>query len=308
MPSQPHLVCLHPLQVGEVAGPGIFAHLLPSNLNPKLREAVLSGGNATSPSRRASTQTEAARDGARASPAMPAGGRRGPPEPGGTVSRKAASQRRPGAQHRPHASSGKHEAARGRGRPASDPFAKAAPLQASPLGSQASSPSIRAGGADDDDAALFAAELAAREARLGPAHPEVADALSNLAIVHNQARAGRESGSGNMDGGGMGRSDGGLVGGSARRSGHSCVLFPLGKDRQSTADNKAWHPPPAPTDPTPAQRGETSLALPLYQRALRIWEGALGPDHPEVAHALTDIAVIFLERVRRAVREGARRA
>ncbi|KFM26584.1 Nephrocystin-3 [Auxenochlorella protothecoides] len=166
--------------VGEVAGPGIFAHLLPSNLNPKLREAVLSGGNATSPSRRASTQTEAARDGARASPAMPAGGRRGPPEPGGT---------------------------------------------ASPLGSEASSPSIRAGGADDDDAALFAAELAAREARLGPAHPEVADALSNLAI-----------------------------------------------------------------------RGETSLALPLYQRALRIWEGALGPDHPEVAHALTDIAVIFLER------------
>ncbi|KAL6781774.1 FAP256 [Auxenochlorella protothecoides x Auxenochlorella symbiontica] len=215
--------------VGEVAGPGIFAHLLPSNLNPKLREAVLSGGNATSPSRRASTQTEAARDGARASPAMPAGGRRGPPEPGGTVSHKAASQRRPGAQHRPHASSGEHEAARGRGRPASDPFAKAAPLQASPLGSEASSPSIRAGGADDDDAALFAAELAAREARLGPAHPEVADALSNLAIVHNQ-------------------------------------------------------------------RGETSLALPLYQRALRIWEGALGPDHPEVAHALTDIAVIFLER------------
>lgn len=82
----------------------------------------------------------------------------------------------------------------------------------------------------DDDASLFAAELAAREARYGPDHAEVADALSNLAIVYNQ-------------------------------------------------------------------RGDVDAALPLYRRALRIWERALGPDHLDVAQTLTDIAVIHLEKV-----------
>ncbi|KAK2076502.1 hypothetical protein QBZ16_001028 [Prototheca wickerhamii] len=77
--------------------------------------------------------------------------------------------------------------------------------------------------------ALFAAELAAREARYGPDHAEVADALSNLAIVYNQ-------------------------------------------------------------------RGDVDAALPLYRRALRIWERALGPDHLDVAQTLTDIAVIHLEK------------
>ncbi len=38
----------------------------------------------------------------------------------------------------------------------------------------------------DDDPAPFEAELRAREARLGPSHPDVAEALSNLAIIHNQ--------------------------------------------------------------------------------------------------------------------------
>ena len=82
----------------------------------------------------------------------------------------------------------------------------------------------------DDDASLFAAELAAREARYGSDHAEVADALSNLAIVYNQ-------------------------------------------------------------------RGDVDAALPLYRRALRIWERALGPDHLDVAQTLTDIAVIHLEKV-----------
>ena len=35
--------------------------------------------------------------------------------------------------------------------------------------------------------AAYKAELAAREEALGPAHPDVAEALSNLAILHNQA-------------------------------------------------------------------------------------------------------------------------
>ena len=45
------------------------------------------------------------------------------------------------------------------------------------------------------------------------------------------------------------------------------------------------------------QRGDTGRALPLYERALAIWEAACGPDHPDVAHTLTDIAVIHLEQV-----------
>jgi hypothetical protein len=43
-------------------------------------------------------------------------------------------------------------------------------------------------GPADDDPALFEAELRAREARLGASHPDVAEALSNLAIIYNQVR------------------------------------------------------------------------------------------------------------------------
>jgi centrosomal protein CEP104 len=45
------------------------------------------------------------------------------------------------------------------------------------------------------------------------------------------------------------------------------------------------------------QRGNIGAALPLYERALAIWEAASGADSPDVAHTLTDIAVIHLEQV-----------
>lgn len=82
-----------------------------------------------------------------------------------------------------------------------------------------------------DDPAPFEAELAQREKQLGPNHPDVAEACSNLAILYNQ-------------------------------------------------------------------KGETSQALPLYERALKIYEKHFGPEHPEVAHTLTDLAVLHLEQVR----------
>ena len=44
------------------------------------------------------------------------------------------------------------------------------------------------------------------------------------------------------------------------------------------------------------QRGVVAAALPLYERALAIWEASSGPDSPDVAHTLTDIAVIHLEQ------------
>lgn len=44
---------------------------------------------------------------------------------------------------------------------------------------------------EDADSRLFEAELRTREARLGPEHPQVAEALTNLAIMHNQVCARR---------------------------------------------------------------------------------------------------------------------
>ena len=38
-------------------------------------------------------------------------------------------------------------------------------------------------------------------------------------------------------------------------------------------------------------------AQPLYERALRIYEKTRGPDHADVAHCLTDLAVLHLEQV-----------
>jgi hypothetical protein len=45
-------------------------------------------------------------------------------------------------------------------------------------------------------------------------------------------------------------------------------------------------------------RGDYAGAQPLYERALGIYEAAHGPDHPDVAHTLTDLAVLHLEQVR----------
>ena len=45
------------------------------------------------------------------------------------------------------------------------------------------------------------------------------------------------------------------------------------------------------------QRGDYAKAQPLYERALAIWEKTQGPDHPDVAHTLTDLAVLHLEQV-----------
>ena len=47
----------------------------------------------------------------------------------------------------------------------------------------------------------------------------------------------------------------------------------------------------------PPQAGDYARAQPLYEKALRIWEAALGPEHPDVAHTLTDLAVLHLEQV-----------
>ena len=45
------------------------------------------------------------------------------------------------------------------------------------------------------------------------------------------------------------------------------------------------------------QQGDYARAQPLYERALVIWEKTRGPDHADVAHTLTDLAVLHLEQV-----------
>ena len=45
------------------------------------------------------------------------------------------------------------------------------------------------------------------------------------------------------------------------------------------------------------QRGEYALAQPLYERALRIFEQNFGEFDANVAHTLTDLAVLHLEQV-----------
>jgi tetratricopeptide (TPR) repeat protein len=44
------------------------------------------------------------------------------------------------------------------------------------------------------------------------------------------------------------------------------------------------------------ERGEYAKAELRYQRALTIWEKAFGPDHPDVAESLNDIAVFFMAK------------
>jgi centrosomal protein CEP104 len=46
-----------------------------------------------------------------------------------------------------------------------------------------------------------------------------------------------------------------------------------------------------------SQQGDYAAAQPLYERALRIYESVYGPNHQEVAHSLTDLAVLHLEQV-----------
>ena len=46
------------------------------------------------------------------------------------------------------------------------------------------------------------------------------------------------------------------------------------------------------------QQGRYADAEPLYKRSLAIWEKALGPDHPDVATSLNNLAVLYREQGR----------
>jgi tetratricopeptide (TPR) repeat protein/nucleoside phosphorylase len=47
-----------------------------------------------------------------------------------------------------------------------------------------------------------------------------------------------------------------------------------------------------------SQCASYTIAEPLYQRALHIWEQTLGPDHPEVAYLLNGLATLYFRQMR----------
>ena len=152
-PRQPCWLCCSALQVGQVAGPSV-QRLLPSDLNSKVREQIEQG-----------LLNPAAVTGAAAAklPSLPR--------------------------------TGSGPAARMQPPPAAAPAAAAASPQQvqqvqqqaqQALGATAGQPASLPVPDENADPALYEAEVKAREARLGPSHPDVAEAICNLAILHNQ--------------------------------------------------------------------------------------------------------------------------
>ncbi|GAB4823407.1 hypothetical protein N2152v2_010453 [Parachlorella kessleri] len=232
------------LQVFDIVGPSVQRYL-PADLNPKVKEQIEQGminrasgrGGAVGPlaAQRPSLTTAAA-----AQPARPQ-----PPKSAAPGKKAGGTAGSPGA--RPAAVGSMSP-------PAAQPSSAAYPP--SP-GSPGMSPS------GDDDPAPFEAELRAREARLGPSHPDVAEALSNLAIIHNQ------------------RGD----------TGRALPLYERALAIWEAACGPD-HPDVAHTLTDIAvihlEQGRDDIGRPLLERALAIQEKHLGPDHPDVV-AIRDV-------------------
>jgi len=196
--------------------------LLPGDLHPKLREALDAAlgvpqraaslpppppppapepRRASSGGRRASGAAGAPAAKPARAPAAPAGasaasggGGKRAAAAGGAAARKPAAAGG-GAVHAVHATAGHVAAQAAQARPAPERAAPGAPAPgAAVLGDYdglfpgAAEEEPGAGGPAGDPG-VYEAEVAARVAALGAGHPAVAEALTNLAIVHTQARA-----------------------------------------------------------------------------------------------------------------------
>ena len=116
---------------------------------------------------------------------------------------------------------------------------------------------------------LFQRALKIREKALGPDHPDTATALNNLAAAVSIP----------------------------------WVITPK-PNRSFSARSRSMRKPSAPITQTPPRpstiwrqlyhsMGDYAKAEPLYQRALKIREKALGPDHPDTATALNNLARLY---------------
>ncbi|KAK9826624.1 hypothetical protein WJX74_006438 [Apatococcus lobatus] len=249
-------------QVHSVVGPAMQQHL-PEGLNPKVKG-----------------QLDDACGGPKAARVVPP--QSVPPAQARTSNKQASLPRQgsgPSAQSKSKAAPASAQggatgrtAANGLHSPPRPPHVKvpaaAASAAASPAGNEPASPSPMASpdaaaAALNEDPAPFEAELAAREAALGPEHVDVAESLSNLAILYNQ-------------------------------KGDMTKALPLYERALHIweAQKGPEHPEVAHTLTDLAvlhlEQGRDELGRPLLERALRIQEKALGPDHPDVM-AIRDV-------------------
>ena len=115
---------------------------------------------------------------------------------------------------------------------------------------------------------LFERALAIREKALGPEHPDTASSLNNLANLLQ----------------GPGRSCGRAAAPRARAG-------DLRKGARPRASRYGGEPQ-QPRQPASAQ-GDLAGARPLFERALAIHEKALGPEHPDTATSLSNLAGVL---------------
>lgn len=146
------------LQAAGAAGPSV-TRLLPAGLNAKVREQIDAG--LLNPTAALAGPVAAV---PKASPAVVPAAARAKPAGGSQRSQQGA------APPPPHAPAG----------------AAVAPASQQPQQQQQQAVPLPVAGSPEDDPAVYEAEVREREARLGAAHPDVAEAICNLAILHNQ--------------------------------------------------------------------------------------------------------------------------
>lgn len=152
------------LQLAQAAGPSV-QRMLPADLNAKVREQIQQG----------------LLNGPRAAAApapVPAAARAAAP-PRSPAPAAASAARQPAVAKQAQQAASGAAAAAAAPRQQAEKAAAAAQQQPQP-------PQPLAPPGPDADLAPYEAEVRAREAQLGPSHPDVAEAICNLAILHNQ--------------------------------------------------------------------------------------------------------------------------
>ena len=157
---------------------------------------------------------------------------------------------------------------------------------------------------------LYQRALAIREKVLGPEHPDVATSLNNLAVLYRcpgplcRRGAALPAGAGHPGEGARprasrrrhepqqpGRCSTMPRAGMPTRSRSTSGRWPSGR-RCSARSIPCRHEPQQPGGALRSQ-GRYADAEPLYQRALAIREKVLGPEHPDVATSLNNLAALY---------------
>ena len=168
---------------------------------------------------------------------------------------------------------------------------------------------------------LYQRALAIREKALGPEHPDVAKSLNNLAELYQDQGKYSEAeplyqrslaikekalGPEHPDVATRPQQPGSTIlrtrGSMGRRSPFTSGPWRLEK-RPWGRNTQKWPPASTTWQHSTRPRGSMWEAEPLYQRALAIWEKALGPEHPSVATCLENYAALLKEMGRGAEAE-----